>query len=394
MRIESDNEDLTPRGRSRRRFLLGAGVLAVTSVAGIKLKDIPQTFHPISDLDQLLGFRVLPTEFAVPPYLAGIVPNHPFLWEYADSPEIIQKEILKAKQMPTGRQMPTESIRALLDDRVEPNPGDYRLDKLDKVARLAEQIDLQVDLFDAYNLLHSDRPSLSYPSHEPTSPYLGSAGRSLTERKQSFFTDPEMLDFFQKRIFRFVNHLKGVKGIKVWSVGNEFEASKETLTLWYSKVLPVIREADPVRPIISGVADPNLLDEGILQPLGLSANTIHIYPGGNLDEIMTRYQNRHARHIPLVCQEIGFPRLPGDIAYDWLYSQFLNYTLLRFIEINQPDGWIRPIVTGVGPWKLTADVKESDGYEIYPHELPRVMGKLWTWNDIVEKSIAPASNAV
>lgn len=388
MRTESDNKDLTPRGRSRRRFLLGAGVLAVTSVTGIKLKDIPQTFHPISDLDQLLGFRVLPTEFAVPSYLAGIVPNHPFLWEHVDSPEKIQKEILKAEQMQT------RLIRVFLDDRVEPSPGDYRLDMLDKLARLAEQIDLQVDLFDAYNLLHSDRPSLFYPVHEPTSPYLGRLGRSLTERKQAFFTDPEMLDFFQKRIFRFVNHLKGVKGIKVWSVGNELEAPEEALTLWYSKVLPVIREADPERPIISGVADPNLLDEGILQPLGLSANTIHIYPGGNLDEIMTRYQNRHARYVPLVCQEIGFPRLPGYIAYDWLYSQFLNRTLLRFVEINQPDGWIRPIVTGVGPWKLTADAKDSDGHEIHPDELPRAMGRLWAWNDIVEKSIAPASNAV
>lgn len=389
-------------GRSRRSFLIATAALGLTSLLGIKAKGLPETFFPIADLDQLLGFRVLPPEHPVDANLTGILPNHPLLWMHANSKEKIDHELEKL------RKIPTRLIRTFLDDRVEPALGKYRFDYLDLVAKLGEEVSLEVDLHDAFNILHSEKLNNSYASHESTSPYLGKRdGRGLEERRIAFFQDPSIIEATQNRFYTIVSYLKGVRGIKAWCVGNEFEAAGDVLNNWYAQMLPVIQEADSTRPILSGVADPNSIDEERLKPLGLSANTIHIFPepqiliGGNLSNIlgsnlerkMKSYLSDHRRVLPLVCQEIGFPRLPGDFAYDFLFSRFLNAALLCFIEVNQKDGWIRPLATGLGPWKFAAEEKESDGHEIVPDEIPETLSTFWSWNEIMEKANSPSSNA-
>lgn len=382
---------MAERTLTRRRFTIGAAAATAAFVLGLKVSEPSRAVLPISSLNQLRGFDVLPFTLSVAPVLAGITPNHPWLWEQIDSREKIDKELEKAGKMPT------KLIRIFLDDRVEPALGRYQRGFFDKVAMLSERVDLQVDLFDAYNLLHSDRPSLSYSSKEPTSPYLGrKEGKSLTDRKRNFFQDPAMVEAFQKRVFTLVSHLKDARGIKVWSVGNEFEAPTEVLSDWYAKILPVIREIDDRRPVVAGVADPTLLDEGRLAPLGLSANTIHIYPdivNRSLEKIMDRYINAHSSTVPLICQEIGFPDFPGNIGHDWLYSQFLNQALLNLVEVNQRDSWVRPLVAGLGLYRLSTGEEEPDGHEIIPDELPETMSVVWRWNEIMEKANFPSSNA-
>lgn len=394
-------ESILKKPITRRKAIQGAILAGGVGIylVGRSIPEIPKVFHPISSLNDLLGFKTLPPEFAVDPALAVITPNHPFLWRHIDSKERIDQEIEKASKLPTRADRVI--LRIFLDDKVEPQLGRYRYDLIDKVVKLAERVDLQIDFFDAYNLLHSDRPSLSYGVREPSSPYLGGReGRSIQDRKLAFFADPAMIEAFRNRVYEIGGRLKNIPGFKVISIGNEFDAPPALLNNWLERVLPVFKDISSGRPIIPGVADPTLIDEERLHPLGLTANTIHIYPnllGSNLETIMARYlSDKHTRVMPLVCQEIGYPRLPGDIAYDWLSAQFLNSTLLRFVELNQKDGWIRPIITGVGPWKLATEneAEESDGHEIAPDEMPQTLGVLWTWHNIIEKSTFLANNVV
>lgn len=367
------------RGITRREFLIGGAFLGV-GFLGSKwgVERITNSFSPSLDLEKLKDFTILPPEFPTPSELVGINLNAPFLWQEVDSPEKIERAIKNASQFGA------RSIRVFINDEFEPELGNYQFEVLDKIKKLAQKFPLQVDLFDAYPLFHASDFNPVYGSSSFSSPYL--------VEKVNFFTDKSIQETFLKRVKVVVEYLNHHPGILAWSVANELtppvqtkERAKEILTSWYEKVITEIRKIDKERPILSGVANPTLLDEEKLKQCGLTANTLHLYPFlGKEDTLST--QSR--RSLPLVCQEVGFPsQIFGFsflFAHDELFSRYLSRHLLSFIEINEKERWLRPKVTSIGLWRLTfEDDSHQDGFGLTPEKLPQTLKVLQNWKEIL-----------
>lgn len=384
------------RGISRRKFLIGGTFLGAGFLAsGWGMERIARNFSPSLDLEKLKDFAVLPPDRPAPYELTGINLNSPFLWREVDSPEKIERAIQNANQFGA------RTIRIFINDEFEPELGNYRLEVLEKIEKLAQRFPLQVDLFDAYHLLHANKFNVVHGSSSLSSPYLmPKKEKSLMQRQLDFFTDETIQEVFLRRVKAILEHLNHVPQIVAWSVANELvppagskKEARKILTNWYEKVVSAIRQIDKERPIVSGVADPGLLDEERLIRCGLSANSIHLYPDflGTPENNLKFYQNQYQKALPLICQEIGFPsRLLGisfSFAYDELFSAFLSHHLSSFIEVNEGRRWVKPKVTTIGLWRLSFEGDHHrDGFEISPEKLPQTLKVLQTWKETIGRS--------
>lgn len=374
---------------SRREFLItgafaGAGFLAIKW----DVEKVAQNFSPTFNLEKLKDFTVLPPEFPTPSKLVGINLNAPFLWQEVDSPEKIERAIENANQFGA------RTIRVFVNDEFEPELEDYHFEVLEKIEKLAQKFPLQVDLFDAYPLLHASDFNPVYGSSSLSSPYLVIKEKTLIQQQLDFFTDKSIEKIFLRRVKEIIGSLNHVPGIAAWSVANELapptqtgKRAKEILTSWYEKVVTEIRKIDKERPILSGVADPTLLDEERLKACGLSANTIHLYP--DLTENAFRlYQTNHKRVLPLICQEIGFPSKIFDFSFssihDELFSRFLSHNFSSFFEINEKEKWLKPKITSISLWHLSfPGDSHRDGFELTPENLPKTLKVLQNWKKIL-----------
>lgn len=377
------------RGINRREFLIGGAFWGVGLLASSwGLERITNNLSPSLNLEKFHNFTVLPPENPLPSELSGIHLNSPFLWKCVDSPEILETAIRNAHQFDA------RTIRIFINDEFEPNLGDYRPEVLEKIEKLAQKFPLQVDLFDAYPLLHAHKFNVIYGPSSLSSPYLmAKEEKSLVQRQLDFFTDKTIGEIFLRRTRKIIERLNHTPGIVAWSVANELvppvkskKEAQKLLSDWYEKVVITIRQLDKKRPIISGVADPNLLDEKRLKKCGLTANTLHLYPfSGDIENVL---QNQEV--LPLVCQEIGFPHeflgFSFSLVYDELFSRFLSHALFRSIEVNEKERWIRPKVTGVGLWRLSSPGDgHQDGFELTPKNLPKTLRVLQNWEEITTK---------
>lgn len=371
-----------PKGITRRKFLIGGAFLGTgLLVSRWSAENVAQNFFPSFDLERLKDFTVLSPEYPAPSELTGINLNAPFLWRTLDSSDKIEKAFYNA------RQFSARTIRVFINDEFEPELGKYRFEVLGKIKKLAQKFPLQVDLFDAFSLVHANKLNPVYSSSALSSPYL--------MEKKDFFTDQSIQETFLERVRKIVEDLDKTPGIVAWSVANELappienkKEAREILTNWYEKVVTEIREIDPKRPILSGVADPNLLDEERLKACGLSANTIHLYPfSGSSENILNAQQQKL---LPLICQEIGFPSrifgFPFSFAYDELLSRFLSHNFSSFFEVNEKEKWLRPKITSIGLWRLTFEGdSHQDGFGIDPKKLPQTLKVLQAWQKIIGK---------
>ncbi len=267
---------------------------------------------------------------------------------------------------------------------------------MDNIKVLTEKFPLIVDLFDAYPLLHSNKPNATYGSWSLTSPYLvKTKGRSLIDQQLAFFVDPNLVEIFLNRVRSIVGSLKSSR-VVAWSVANELippvgtpEEKREILTTWYEKVLREIRRLDPNRSIVSGVADPTLLDEQRLKTAGLTANTIHLYPGGPDNWI--RILASHHQCLPWIIQEIGFPTKAFGIQLgslrDELLASFLVDRLLRFIRVDEKKRTVKPESESLGIWRLTFEGdRHNDGFSVSSQSLPKTTKILKSWQSMVLKN--------
>ena len=388
-------KEKVPRSFSRREFIIGSAFLGASLFASKwSVEKVTQNFSPTPNLEEFKGFTVLPPEYLTPPEITGINLNSPFLWREVDSPQKIEKAIQNANQFGA------RTLRVFINDEFEPELGNYHFKVLEKVEKLAQRFPLQVDLFDAYPLLHANKFNLTHGSSFLSSPYL-SVGKekSLAQRQLDFFTDETIRKIFLKRVKEIIGRLNHVPQVVAWSVANELappvgtkEEARKMLSHWYEKVIITIRQIDKERPIISGVADPTLLDEKRLKESGLSANTIHLYPNltDSVGSAFKLYQTQHQKALPLVCQEIGFPSqilgLSFSFAHDELFSRYLSHSLSHFVEINKKERWLRPKVTSIGLWRLTFEGdSHQDGLGISPEKLPQTLKILQTWEKTIRK---------
>jgi len=345
-------------------FLLGAGLFLTNSGC-----------FPEKEIKKFENFSLLPPENPSPAFLRGINLNAPFLWQDVDYPEKITNAFENAKEIGA------RNIRVFINDLFEPELGRYNFDVLKKIKKLAQisPFPLQVDLFDAFSLSHFGKINLVHSSSPYPSPYL--AG--------DFFNDERLRNFFLRRVETIILFFGDIKNIVSWSVANELEPKgtkeekREILTMWYEEIIKKIKEIDPERPIISGLADPELIDEEKLKEIGLTANTIHFYP--NL------FQNfQESRKIPLVCQEIGFPsKIAGikipDSLYDIFFSNFLNDSFLNFAEINEKKGLLKLKTDSFWFWRLSYEGdSHQDGFEIIPQRIPRTLETIFSLRRILE----------
>jgi len=379
---------------SRRRLITLGGLAAagvVTAPLAWKInKLIGENFEPVGNLEALLDFTVLPPKIPTPPELRGIIMNSPFLWQHTDIPDAIDRAVENA------RAFESKTIRVFINDTYEPELSHFEPWVLENTKVLTEKFPLIVDLFDAYPLLHSNKPNIIYGSWPLTSPYLvKTKGRSLIDQQLAFFVDPDLVEIFLNRARSIVDSLKSSR-VVAWSVANELippvgtpEEKREILTTWYEKVLREIRRLDPNRPIVSGVADPTLLDEQRLKTAGLTANTIHLYPGGPDNWI--RILASHHQCLPWIIQEIGFPTKALGIQLgslrDELLASFLVDRLLRFIKVDEKNRTVKPESESLGIWRLTFEGDwHDDGFSVSPQSLPKTSKILKTWQSMVLKN--------
>lgn len=379
------------RGISRREFLIGGAFLGANFLASKwGLERTKSNFSPF-DLEKFKDFTVFPPEFPTPSELVGINLNAPFLWQEVKSPEKIEKSIENAHQFGA------RTVRVFVNDEFEPELGKYRFEVLEKIEKLAQKFPLQVDLFDAYPLLQANKFNVIYGSSSLSSPYLTfRKEKPFIQQQLNFFTDKSIREIFLKRVKEIVNRLHHTSGIVAWSIANELapptrtkEEAKKILTDWYEEVVIAIRQTDKERPILSGVADPNLLDEERLKDCGLSANTIHLYPfSGSSENILNAQQQKL---LPLICQEIGFPSrifgLSFSFAHDELFSRYLSHNFSSFFEVNEREKWLKPKITSIGLWRLTFEGDlHQDGFEIIPENLPITLKILRDWEAMIKKA--------
>jgi len=379
MSYQQEKERVTPRVTRREFFLIAIALLTTSLFSCLDLRNSNDNVS-LFNLEKIKNLNVILPERLPPNELIGINLNAPFLWREVNSPEKIKKAIENAYQFKA------RTIRVFINDDFEPKLGEYRYEVLEKIGRLAQEYPLQVDLFDAFSLFHSNKLNLVYGSFPLSSPYLG----------VDFFAD-KSLEIFLKRVRRIISYLNHVPGIVAWSVANELEVphtekekAREILTGWYEEVIKTIRSLDPKRPILSGVADPTLLDEERLKACGLTANTIHLYPNPFKNLLKSYYQPKHKKILPLICQEIGFPsRVLGvsfDFFYDKLLSRYLTNNLLSFFKIDEKKGLITPEITSIGVWRLSFEGDlHQDGFELIPKNIPLTIKTLHFWSEIVEK---------
>ena len=373
--------------------MTGAGLaLSFTS------RESHSSFTALPTSEELAEYAIIPHEFEkpVPAELKGGIVNCAYLTFHANSPAMLDQIAREA------REFGASAIRVFIGDSFGPV-------ELEKIRRLAEKYPLHIDLFDTFRMLHAAKPSLVLTPQKLDSSYLMGAetDEDIRERQLAFFTDPEIRMNFINRVKTIVQNLRDAAGIKVWSVANEpeppiedWEEKRKILTDWYVEVIKAIREEDHKRPIVSGVADPTLLDEERLKEVGLTANTIHLYPGfgsSSVDAVSHRYMNEHMRVLPLFCQEIGYYhrvnlQLPARAfsiplpLHDQRLSSFLHGTALRFAQVDTRNQTLKLPFTGIGLWQLDYDNPyHKDGFEVKPKDVPLTTQTLKTWGEFLLK---------
>ena len=361
MSVEQDSS-LSQFGQERR-WLLKAGL--TVGVAGVAFL-AARKFGLVPDIE----FKS--KNPGIPATLTGIIPNCHHLPYVED--QAVQENLIENIEM-------TDPVctRVFLDDRFEPRPGDYQHTQVDKVAKLSRRIQLTVDLFDAYPALHSSKPE---------SPYLvPKLGRDIREKQMAIFTDPEIRHVLARRLKVAVQALKDEPGIKAWGVANELNLRINDITRMrdlhtdlFQELIETILSVDNSRPIFIGIDDPNLIIEERFTRYPVPIiNTIHVYPWPSHLKLVYDYRSKEDHFLPLVCQEIGYPRVYSENGRSVIVTPDYDRTLSQFsIQIfNGLSNDELPAISAWGPWRISAgDDPHNDGFEIIPAKMPETLATL------------------
>lgn len=361
-----------PETLSRRNFtrLLP---LAVTAIALGRGLEIPPKFDLLENFALVLEPPVLPKK------LQGLHLNAPFLHQ--------ESEPVQASGIAQAKEFGAHSLTLFLNQSFEPRLGHYHYSVLDQVAGLAYP--KIVVLNDGYDIFHSNIYNPAYGrTAELSSPYA--LGDSLPA-KLNFFTDTHLIEAYAQRITHIVNYLKGNDDIIAWVVGNEMHPPLDHLnnlpenerhqfyrhlTGWFAIMVEAIRELDPNRPVILGLADPHLIIEEDLLHFDQVATTQHYYPGSRVATV---------RHLPLFAHEIGHPYktfgipLPPEYVDRQLARLFSNY-LNAFITLDQESHIAHTQLGGVAFWRVAGkNSLHRDNFELEPNQIPQTIKLVNQW---------------
>ena len=382
-----------PQSLTRRNFLIKSTFLATVGYVGLRSNDIlEEVSSPLhSDL------QILPPQFQAPPSLRGIAVNFPYLTSWLEYPGILG-EILRS-----ATEIGAVYIRAFPSKKSETELGRYEYGYLENIAYLSERFPLQVEIIDGYPIFHSEKWSPSYSPTVPESPYLIKENGDLKAQRLAIFHDGRARESLVAREYEVARFFRDVPGVIALSIGNEIEPptesheeAQELMAELYPLLVQAAREGASNKPLLSGVADPTLVPDG----LGL-IDTLHIYPeffSNKFEGIMARLRS-HPRSTPMICQEIGYPSVlklnDREIPipfHDRLRAGFIDRTLAKFVEINAQDRWKRLQLDGVVLWRLTFDGNpHKDGFGIIPAHALATMETISSWQRFFKSS--PANNA-
>jgi hypothetical protein len=247
-----------------------------------------------------------------------------------------------------------------------------------------------ISLLDTYRLLHSHKYNPIYGSATLNHPYLEGA-ESIEEiafQQQAFFTEEDKTEAFADRSDFIINSLYPVaEHIGAWEIANEPEIPFDTehkvdaLSEWYSRVVPRIRETDPVTPIISGLKNPMDIYAEQLYSVGLDHNSAHIY-GGSMSseqEGLTSYIDFIQQGValpPVLLLESSFPRIMYGFSmprffHDAQLARSISDLILNNVLIDDDNEEVGLPVPCYGIWQLQTNAKSMDGFHFDPDHYPR-----------------------
>jgi hypothetical protein len=337
---------------SRRNFLKVLGIGTATAVDlfifGIEGLNIFEKFENYyTSLDFLDGLK--PSPYPLPESLRGITLNSPFLWK-RDNDYVRWVESQAEK-------LGAKTVRVFINDDFEPELGrkNYNDKVLENIKRIAPQLSgakLIVSLFDTYSLLHQDKSNAHYPPSPLSSPYfLESTGQTKAQKQLSIFENQNIKSCLFQRIDYCVRNLNSTEQIAAWEIANEPELdNRELFTDWFKERVDVVRKIDADRPIITGLANPSLIDENQLVGKNV-VNSFHAYPFHLAAfAALTKYVPKSI--LPLAGLETGIGENQGSVID---YPLFLFRVLTSVISENT-------LYTGnVGLWKID---DYTDGYDV------------------------------
>ncbi len=388
----------------RRDFLIGLGLLgASAATVGINtvMQELPD-FHlepgyAESRLEQLLSYeRVFVNP--VPDSLTGGAINIPFA-PYDTNPQIAHKFVADMTALEIT------NARTFIHDNVEGKIGFYDIYYLDQLKDFIIQtnrispkpIQFAVNLFDTFNLLHSSKFNPIYGSIPVNHAYLRQASnpQEVKQRQKDFFTDPNTITEFKKRIQYIMHYLEPVSEfINCWEIANEPDAKfnttdkKGVMTEWLHNVLPALTDIDPYTPISAGTKDATDYNGQELVKDGLTLASFHIYGGNFSKEQRSLYkyakQMQTNSHLPApYLGEMGFPKkvfgyeLPPEI-YDQQLARSISETVLNNAYIDDDNQQVTFGLSNIALWQLLVNQKSRDGFQVDPTSNPKAVRAIQT----------------
>lgn len=341
--------------------------------------------------------------------LIGPAVNIPFA-AYSHNPNVPYNV---AKQM---NDLDSRLARVYIPQQFEKSIGNYDRSYLSKMQKFILEVtehskkinpnstigfDLVLD--DAFDLLYSDKPAV-YGSR-PLSHYAlkgASDPRDIAKYQREFFTSKEMSDAFIRRSRYILRHLYPVKNhIAAIEIMNEPDINiqkKEkidTLTDWYSRVVPHIRDFYPDTPTISGVKNPYLIHSAALRKYGLDNNSAHPYGSTTFEqESVIEYVHEMPNNPDLapllilesgVAGKVGILNLPKEL-HDWYMAKSYSNLVINSCSIDHATSQVIFPIGCFGAWKLDTGPESHDWFQFnsdnYPfmREVMQTVGSLLALN--------------
>lgn len=404
---------------NRREFLIGATALATAatlyrcSELTLRADRFADQFLPAFDWEHIDSIEWA-AQPPLPRALRGISFNVPFGW--GDGPEQVAQTVAAAQS--AGAMI----FRELIDDirkPFEPSLGKYNDDVIDQIRGHSKSVSEQsskkiktiISLIDGFYLFRSDQPNpvwvdCSWPpgqaamqlgKSELRSPYLRGyrpEDGSPVAAQQAIFIDEEVKDHVKARLRFLVDAFKDTSSICAWEIGNELsvpglspDRAQVILTQWYSEMIDTVREIDPERPILLGVAEPWLVDDQLLEQPNI-VNTTHNYIDASGEKLrdLSDYLHHPKRKLPVVCQEIGMPSKFGcvGIPSDTMLSRFLPRVIEAGMYQNNRGGWSNHL-GHFGLWQVGT---HQDGFNVSEASHPYTWAFIQRMNESMKRQRA------
>jgi hypothetical protein len=293
--------------------------------------------------------------------LVGVGLNAPYIWTRSEEDREEFFSFLNKIDSQMFRINPENDKHILQPtlDELNTNTCDLLKDFLKTVPSDTKVI---IPVIDGYELFAFDKWNPIYGRKNSFSPYLTdtSSPQALFKSRINFFKDQKLKDAYKMRAKFFIELAKEFPNV-ILEIGNEVESPLKGRnginlnTAWYEEMFEFYRDEGYDGPLLTGLRDPNLIDNDKFFKKPGFVNTLHHYLGAieNLPK------------TPIFLEEIGFPnKLFGIKVPD--VDKILTNFIINTLKASVRDGIYR--IYGVMVWQ--ADKKHKDNFnfdkEIFP----------------------------